>query len=179
MSKTILIVDDEPDLCEILSYNLHNAGYETIVAHSGVEALKKDFDQIDLVLLDVMMPVMSGVEVARRIRIREDARAVPIIFLTALDSEHDILDGFDAGADDYVSKPFSVKELEARIKAVLSRSGKGHPVAVVTHDQMIVNYEDKSVVISGTSVELSRLEFDILWLLMTHRGHVLDRKSVV
>lgn len=76
MSKTILIVDDEPDLCEILSYNLHNAGYETIVAHSGVEALKEDFDQIDLVLLDVMMPVMSGIEVARRIRIREDAKAV-------------------------------------------------------------------------------------------------------
>ena len=179
MSKTILIVDDEPDLCEILSYNLHNAGYETIVAHSGVEALKEDFDQIDLVLLDVMMPVMSGIEVARRIRIREDAKAVPIIFLTALDSERDILDGFDAGADDYMSKPFSVKELEARIKAVLSRSGKGHPVAVVTHDQMIVNYEDKSVVINGASVELSRLEFDILWLLMTHRGHVFSREELM
>lgn len=179
MSKTILIVDDEPDLCEILSYNLRNAGYDTIVAHSGVEALKEDFSQIDLVLLDVMMPVMSGIEVARRLRIRQDAKAVPIIFLTALDSERDILDGFDAGADDYMSKPFSVKELMARIKAVLSRSVKGHPSAVVTCNQMIVNHEDKSVVINGTFVELSRLEFNILWLLMTHRGHVFSREELM
>lgn len=179
MSKTILIVDDEPDLCEILSYNLHNAGYDTIVAHSGVEALKEDFNHVDLVLLDVMMPAMSGIEVARRLRQRQDVKAVPIIFLTALDSEHDILDGFDAGADDYMSKPFSVKELMARIKAVLSRSGQVHPVTIATCDQMIVNYEDKSVEINGTLVELSRLEFDILWLLMTHRGHVYSREELM
>lgn len=179
MSKTILIVDDEPDLCEILSYNLHNAGYDTIVAHSGVEALKEDFNQVDLVLLDVMMPAMSGIEVARRLRQRQDVKAVPIIFLTALDSERDILDGFDAGADDYMSKPFSVKELMARIKAVLSRSGQVHPVTIATYDQMIVNYEDKSVAIDGRPVELSRLEFDILWLLMTHRGHVYSREELM
>ena len=157
MNKTILIVDDEPDLCEILSYNLHNAGYDTIVAHSGVEAIKEDFNQIDLVLLDVMMPEMNGIEVARHIRTRQDVKTVPIIFLTALDSERDILHGFEVGADDYISKPFSVKELMARIKAVLSRSDKGHPVTVVTCNQMIVNHEDKSVVINGAPVELSRL----------------------
>lgn len=179
MSKTILIVDDEPDLCEILSYNLHNAGYDTIVAHSGVEALKEDFNHVDLVLLDVMMPAMSGIEVARRLRQRQDVKAVPIIFLTALDSEHDILDGFDAGADDYMSKPFSVKELMARIKAVLSRSGTVDSVTIATYNQMIVNHEDKSVEINGTLVELSRLEFDILWLLMTHRGHVYSREELM
>lgn len=179
MSKTILIVDDEPDLCEILSYNLHNAGYDTIVAHSGVEALKEDFNHVDLVLLDVMMPAMSGIEVARRLRQRQDVKAVPIIFLTALDSEHDILDGFDAGADDYMSKPFSVKELMARIKAVLSRSGTVDSVTIATYNQMIVNYEDKSVAIDGRPVELSRLEFDILWLLMTHRGHVYSREELM
>ncbi len=179
MSKTILIVDDEPDLCEILSYNLHNAGYDTIVAHSGVEALKEDFNHVDLVLLDVMMPAMSGIEVARRLRQRQDVKAVPIIFLTALDSEHDILDGFDAGADDYMSKPFSVKELMARIKAVLSRSGTADSVTIATYNQMIVNHEDKSVEINGTLVELSRLEFDILWLLMTHRGHVYSREELM
>ena len=179
MSKTILIVDDEPDLCEILSYNLHNAGYDTIVAHSGVEALKEDFKQVDLVLLDVMMPAMSGIEVARRLRQRQDVKAVPIIFLTALDSERDILDGFDAGADDYMSKPFSVKELMARIKAVLSRSGAVDSVTIATYNQMIVNHEDKSVEINGTLVELSRLEFDILWLLMTHRGHVYSREELM
>ena len=179
MSKTILIVDDEPDLCEILSYNLHNAGYDTIVAHSGVEALKEDFNQVDLVLLDVMMPAMSGIEVARRLRQRQDVKAVPIIFLTALDSERDILDGFDAGADDYMSKPFSAKELMARIKAVLSRSGTVDSVTIATYNQMIVNHEDKSVEINGTLVELSRLEFDILWLLMTHRGHVYSREELM
>lgn len=179
MSKTILIVDDEPDLCEILSYNLHNAGYDTIVAHSGVEALKEDFNQVDLVLLDVMMPAMSGIEVARRLRQRQDVKAVPIIFLTALDSEHDILDGFDAGADDYMSKPFSVKELMARIKAVLSRSGTVDSLTIATYNQMVVNHEDKSVEINGTFVELSRLEFDILWLLMTHRGHVYSREELM
>ena len=179
MSKTILIVDDEPDLCEILSYNLHNAGYDTIVAHSGVEALKEDFNQVDLVLLDVMMPAMSGIEVARRLRQRQDVKAVPIIFLTALDSERDILDGFDAGADDYMSKPFSVKELMARIKAVLSRSGTVDSLTIATYNQMIVNHEDKSVEINGTLVELSRLEFDILWLLMTHRGHVYSREELM
>ena len=179
MSKTILIVDDEPDLCEILSYNLHNAGYDTIVAHSGVEALKEDFNHVDLVLLDVMMPAMSGIEVARRLRQRQDVKAVPIIFLTALDSERDILDGFDAGADDYMSKPFSAKELMARIKAVLSRSGTVDSVTIATYNQMIVNHEDKSVEINGTLVELSRLEFDILWLLMTHRGHVYSREELM
>jgi DNA-binding response OmpR family regulator len=179
MSKTILIVDDEPDLCEILSYNFHNAGYDTIVAHSGVEALKEDFNHVDLVLLDVMMPAMSGIEVARRLRQRQDVKAVPIIFLTALDSEHDILDGFDAGADDYMSKPFSVKELMARIKAVLARSGSADSVTIATYNQMIVNHEDKSVEINGTLVELSRLEFDILWLLMTHRGHVYSREELM
>ncbi len=179
MNKTILIVDDEPDLCEILSYNLHNAGYATIVAHSGIEAQKEDFSQVDLVLLDVMMPVMNGVEVARILRSRPDTQSVPIIFLTALDGEQDKLDGFDAGADDYISKPFSVKELMARIKAVLSRSGKQHPPTVATCGQMIVNHDDKTVAINGALVDLSRLEFDILWLLMTHRGHVYSREELI
>ena len=132
-----------------------------------------------MVLLDVMMPAMNGVEVARNLRSRQDALSVPIIFLTALDSEQDKLDGFDAGADDYMSKPFSVKELMARIKAVLSRSGKQHPPTVVTCDQMIVNHDDKTVAINGVPVELSRLEFDILWLLMTHRGHVYSREELM
>ena len=99
--------------------------------------------------------------------------------MTALDSERDILDGFDAGADDYMSKPFSVKELMARIKAVLSRSGAVDSVTIATYNQMIVNHEDKSVEINGTLVELSRLEFDILWLLMTHRGHVYSREELM
>ena len=99
--------------------------------------------------------------------------------MTALDGEQDKLDGFDAGADDYMSKPFSVKELIARIKAVLSRSDHHRLPTVVTYDQMIVNHDDKTVVINGNPIELSRLEFDILWLLMTHRGHVYSREELM
>ena len=179
MTKTILIVDDEPDLCEILRYNLQIAGYNAIVANSGDEALQVDFNHVDLVLLDVMMPVMNGFEVARRLRARQDSTGIPIIFVTALDGEEDKLDGFDAGADDYISKPFSIKELIARVKAVISRSGKGHPQSVVTHKDMVVNYEQKSVLINGAVIELTHLEFDILWLLITHRGQVFSRDVLI
>lgn len=179
MSKTILIVDDEPDLCEILSYNLENAGYSTMITHSGVQALSEGISRVDLILLDVMMPEINGIEVARRLRTRPDTASVPIIFLTALDSEQDKLDGFDVGADDYIAKPFSLKELMARIKAVLARTSKERPPTTATFGQMVVNYENKSVNISGNDIDLSPLEFDILWLLMSHRGHVYSRDELI
>ena len=121
--KRILIVDDEEDLCEILQYNLSNEGYQTEIAHSAEEALKRSLAEFDLVLLDVMMGPMSGFKFADKLR-KELKNEVPVIFLTAKDTENDILTGFSLGADDYISKPFSVNELTARVKAVLKRS---HP----------------------------------------------------
>src|SRR5664279_265717 len=119
--KRILIVDDEEDLCEILQYNLSNEGYLTEIAHSAEEALKRPLGNIDLVLLDVMMGPMSGFKFADKLR-KDLKLDVPVIFLTAKDTENDILTGFSLGADDYISKPFSVNELTARVKAVLKRS---------------------------------------------------------
>ncbi len=116
--KKILIVDDEEDLCEILQYNLSNEGYHTETAHSAEEALKRPLGSFDLVLLDVMMGPMSGFKFADKLR-KELNIDIPVIFLTAKDTENDILTGFSLGADDYISKPFSVNELTARVKAVL------------------------------------------------------------
>ena len=120
-NKRILIVDDEEDLCEILQYNLGNEGYITEVVHSAEEALKLQLAGFDLILLDVMMGAMSGFKFADKIR-KEMALNIPIIFLTARDTENDILTGFSLGADDYMAKPFSIKELTARVKAVLQRA---------------------------------------------------------
>src|SRR5664280_3177733 len=119
--KKILIVDDEEDLCEILQFNLGNEGFITEVANSAEEALSKPLKEYDLLLLDVMMGPVSGFKLADKLR-KELNNPVPIIFLTAKDTENDILTGFSLGADDYISKPFSVNELTARVKAVLKRS---------------------------------------------------------
>jgi DNA-binding response OmpR family regulator len=119
--KRILIVDDEEDLCEILQYNLSNEGFYTEIAHSAEEALKRQLINFDLILLDVMMGPMSGFKFADKLR-KEMKIDIPVIFLTAKDTENDILTGFSLGADDYISKPFSVNELAARVKAVLKRS---------------------------------------------------------
>jgi DNA-binding response OmpR family regulator len=120
--KKILVVDDEQDLCDILLYNLRTAGYQAEAAYSAEEAIEKEPSEYDLLLLDVMMPGLSGFELARRLKGDEVTAAIPIIFLTAKDTEEDMLHGFGLGADDYVKKPFSVREVMARVKAVLNRS---------------------------------------------------------
>ena len=118
--QKILIVDDEKDLCEIMEFNLISEGFETEVAFSAEAALKKPLDSFDLILLDVMMGEMSGYKMAAKVR-KEMQLSVPIIFLTAKTSENDLLTGFNVGGDDYISKPFSIKEVIARVKAVLKR----------------------------------------------------------
>ena len=116
--KRLLIIDDEPDLCEILSFNLSTAGYTVDTALSGQEAMKKDVKQYDLILLDVMMPVLSGFDVARQLKLNPATASIPIIFLTALGGEPDMLHGFELGADDYISKPFSTREVLAEPRNV-------------------------------------------------------------
>lgn len=125
MSKyKILVVDDEEDLCEILQFNLETEGYEVDTAFSAEEALTKELGKYDLLLLDVMMGEMSGFKMASIIRKNEKLAAIPIIFLTAKDTENDKLTGFNIGADDYISKPFSIREVCARVKVVLRRNDK-------------------------------------------------------
>jgi DNA-binding response OmpR family regulator len=175
----ILVVDDEKDLCEILQFNLSSEGYEIDVAFSGEEALKKPLEQFDLLLLDVMMGGMSGFKLADKIR-NELGLAVPIIFLTARETENDMLTGFNIGADDYLIKPFSIKELVARIKAILRR-GKGieSKPKIITYDSLSIDLERKIVSIKDKAVLLTRKEFDILAMLVSNAGKYLSRQEIM
>ena len=175
--KKILIVDDEQDLCEILQFNLQAAGYEADVAYSAEEALLKDLPTFDLLLLDVMMPGLSGFELAKRLKADEQTAQIPIIFLTAKDTEDDTLTGFGLGADDYVAKPFSVREVVARVGAVLKRNAP--TTIMLRHQGLTVDLTTKSVAVDGVEVALTRTEFDLLALLLSHQGQVFSRQQLL
>jgi len=175
----ILVVDDEKDLCEILQFNLESEGFHIEVAYSGEEALNKSLEHFDLLLLDVMMGGMSGFKLADRIR-KEMGLSVPIIFLTARETENDLLTGFNVGADDYLSKPFSIKELVARIKAVLRR-GKSVDLKskIIQIDNMELDLGRKSLVIANETILLTRKEFEILAMLITNKGKYYSRQEIL
>lgn len=179
-SKKILIIDDEEDLCEILQYNLGNAGYMTEVAHSAEEALKRQLESFDLILLDVMMGAMSGFKFADKLR-NEMEINVPIIFLTAKDTENDLLTGFSLGADDYIPKPFSVNELMARIKAVLKRSHKDKTslTSILKFGDLELDVSRKRLVINDEKVELTKKEFEIIQLLLENQIKVFSREDIL
>jgi DNA-binding response OmpR family regulator len=178
--KRILIVDDEEDLCEILQYNLSNEGYYTEIAHSAEEAVKRQLKNFDLVLLDVMMGPMSGFKFADKLR-KELNIDVPVIFLTAKDTENDILTGFSLGADDYVSKPFSVNELTARVKAVLKRSyaDKVSNRSILQFNGIDLDTVRKRLIINDERVELTRKEYEILKVLLENQGKVFSREDLL
>ena len=178
MSHRILIVDDEPDLREILQYNLEAAGYETDLAASAEEALEKLTAEHSLLLLDVMMGGMSGFALAEHLR-DELNNSTPIIFLTAKDREEDMLAGFSAGADDYISKPFSLQEVLARVKAVLKRTVKPAPVEELRLGNLSVNVQKKEVRIGGEEIRLSPKEYGILALLASEPGRSFSREEIL
>lgn len=177
--KKILIVDDEKDLCEILEFNLESEGFDIELAHSGEDALKKPLEEFDLILLDVMMGGISGFKVANVIR-KEKKLEIPIIFLTAKTEENDILTGFNVGGDDYISKPFSIKEIIARIKAILKRGTK----TVKEENQIVfkdlkINTRKKEITINGQIINLTRKEYEILLLLMKNMGQYISRDEIL
>ena len=178
--KRILIVDDEEDLCEILQYNLNNEGYQIEIAHSSEEALKRPLGNFDLILLDVMMGPMSGFKFADNVR-KELKIDVPIIFLTAKDTENDILTGFSLGADDYISKPFSVNELMARVKAVLKRSyiDKVDNKSILQFNGIDLDTIRKRLIINDERVELTKKEYEILRTLLENQGKVFSREDLL
>jgi DNA-binding response OmpR family regulator len=178
--KRILIVDDEEDLCEILQYNLNNEGYKTDIAHSAEEALKKPLQNYDLLMLDVMMGMMSGFKLADKLRKEMDIN-IPVIFLTAKDSENDMLTGFSLGADDYITKPFSVNELTARVKAVLKRSNtpRNKNQGIVKLGQIELDTIRKRLIINDEKIELTKKEFEILKLLLENQGKVFSREDIL
>lgn len=179
--KRILVVDDEQDLCDILLYNLHAAGYEAEAAYSGEMALKKEPSSYDLLILDVMMPGMSGFELAKKLKAEEQTSLIPIIFLTAKDTEEDALTGFGLGADDYVTKPFSVREVVARVKAVLARSiaqPQQKETGLISFEGLVLDLSKKTTVVDGESAGLTKTEFELLGLLLKHRGQVFSRQQI-
>jgi two-component system alkaline phosphatase synthesis response regulator PhoP len=178
--KKILIVDDEEDLCEILQYNLNNEGFITEVAHSAEEALKRPLSKYDLILLDVMMGAMSGFRFADKLK-KELNLMTPVIFLTAKDTENDILTGFSVGADDYIAKPFSINELTARVKAVLKRVDKesAKAVPVIKFREIELDTIRKRLIINDEKIELTKKEYEILKTLLDNQGRVYSRDDLL
>mgnify|MGYP002432844064 FL=1 len=176
----ILVVDDEEDLCEILKFNLEMEGYTVDTANSAEEALKLDLPHYNLILLDVMGEI-SGFKMASMMKKNKDTENIPIIFITAKDTENDTLTGFNLGADDYISKPFSLREVIMRVKAVLRRTG-GVQTQVpdqLTYKGLVVNIPKKKVTINNEEVSLTKKEFEILLLLLQNQGRVFSREDIL
>ena len=178
----ILVVDDEQDLCEILKFNLEIEGYQVETANSAEEALEKDIASYNLLLLDVMMGGMSGFQLAKQLKNSEVTAHIPIIFLTARDTENDTVTGFNLGADDYISKPFSIREVLVRIRAVLRRTtpqqeegGKN----ILKFQGLVLDLDKKTVTIEGEPVAFTKTEFEILHTLLDERGRVFSRQELI
>lgn len=181
-NQRILVVDDEQDLLEIIKFNLETEGYEVATASSAEEALQMDIASFSLLLLDVMMGGMSGFAMARKLKEKPTTANVPIIFLTARDTENDTVTGFNLGADDYISKPFSLREVMVRVRAVLRRTAtsadEGEP-QVLSYQGIIMNLDKKTVSIEGEDVPFTKTEFELLNLLLSERGRVFSRQELI
>lgn len=178
----ILVVDDEEDLCEILKFNLEMEGYEVDTAFSAEEALKKDLTVYQLVLLDVMMGEISGFKMANLLKKEEKTAGLPIIFLTAKDTENDLLTGFNLGADDYISKPFSIRQVMARVKAVLRRTADKNKSAdneCLEYETLRLDTKRIKATVDGEEVPLTKKEFEILRLLLENKGNVFSREEIL
>ena len=181
----ILVVDDEQDLCEILKFNLETEGYEVDTANSAEEVLEIGAEKYDLLLLDVMMGAMSGFALAKKLKDEPMTANIPIIFLTARDTENDTVTGFNLGADDYISKPFSIREVLLRVRAVLRRAGAGKADAgqeerhSLEFKGLVVDLDRKIVSVDGEEVELTKTEFGIICTLLEHKGRVFSRHDLI
>ena len=175
----ILVVDDEEDLCEILKFNLEVEGYEVDTANSAEEALQMNLSDYNLLMLDVMMGEMNGFKMASLLRKNEKLKHIPIIFLTAKDTEDDKLMGFNIGADDYISKPFSIREVIARVKAVLRRSSEKETPEILQFENLYIDPTKKRAFIDQNELPLTKKEFEILSLLLSHPGQVFSREEIL
>ena len=178
----ILVVDDEEDLCEILKFNLENEGYEVDTANSAEEALKMNISSYHLLLLDVMMGEISGFKMANLLKKDKKTAQVPIIFITAKDTENDTVTGFNLGADDYISKPFSLREVIARVKAVHRRTATSDTEKApeqLCYQSLVIDITKKKVSIDGEEVPLTKKEFEILFLLLQNKGRVFSREDIL
>ena len=186
----ILVVDDEQDICEILQYNLETEGYEVVTANSAEEALELPLQEYGLILLDVMMDEMSGFQMARKMKDNPATAPIPIIFITALEGEDNMVKGLNIGADDYITKPLSMKEVKARVRAVLRRAsvsnqhpeGKGaFPTSdhQISYEGITLDLNAKLATLDGEHLSLTKLEYEILSLLLQHPGKVFSREDLL
>ena len=181
----ILVVDDEQDICEILQYNLETEGFEVDTANSAEEALELPLQDYSLILLDVMMGEMSGFQMARRLKNNPVTARVPIIFITALDSEDNLVKGLNIGADDYIAKPLSMKEVKARIKAVLRRSAQSERVVSgfaenkIVYEGITLDLNAKTATCDGKELEFTKLEFELLSFFLQHANKVYSREDLL
>ena len=176
------MVDDEQDLCEILKFNLETEGYEVETADSAESAQTLDLTTFDLLLLDVMMGEMSGFALAKHLKKQDDTKDIPIIFLTARDTENDTVTGFNLGADDYISKPFSIREVIVRVRAVLRRTSKEsdeHQPSTINYQGLELNLDKKTVSVDGEPVPFTKTEFEILRTLLEESGRVFSRQELI
>ncbi len=182
MAKKILVVDDDRDICEILLFNLRYEQFEVDCAHSAQEALQKQPSQYDLMLLDVMMEGMSGYKLAELLR--EQGENIPIIFLTAKNNENDMLTGFSVGGDDYITKPFSIKEVVARVKAVMKRRSPQPVVVAPASDKLhfghlSIDVDAKEATLQGKALELTKTELELLILLAKQPERIFPRQDII
>lgn len=178
----ILVVDDEQDLCEILKFNLETEGYVVETANSAEEAMTMDVSSFNLLLLDVMMGEMSGFAMAKKLKENPMTANIPIIFLTARDTENDTVTGFNLGADDYISKPFSIREVLVRIRAVIRRTKESDDSTepkTLKYQGLEMDLDKKTVTIDGEDVPFTKTEFELLHLFLSEKGHVFSRQELI
>lgn len=176
---SILVVDDEPDIREILQFNLQNEGYQIDLAESAEQAAKLLSPSHKLILLDVMMGGISGFKFADQLR--KDGNNTPIIFLTAKNTENDMLTGFSIGGDDYISKPFSIKEVIARVRSILKRTSTSSQTQdnKLVMNSLVIDFDTKNVFVDDKIIELTKTEFNILVLLVQHSGRIFSRSDIL
>ena len=185
-TERILIVDDEETLCEVLKLNLENEGYDVDIAFSAEQALNLDLKQYSLILLDIMMGEISGIKMAKMMKADVTTADIPIIFCTARDSEDDMVMGLNIGADDYIMKPYTVRNVIARVKSVLRRTA-GHKSSNITIEKPCIlqveglqlDIEFKRCSVDGTEIKLAKKEFELLAYLISHRGKILSREQIL
>ena len=184
--ERILVVDDEETLCEVLKLNLENEGYDVDIAYSAEQALALDLKQYSLILLDIMMGDISGVKMAKMLKADVNTADIPIIFCTARDTEDDMIMGLNLGADDYIMKPYTVRNVIARVKSVLRRTAS-HKVGNVSAEKpnrlvvegLCLDLEFKRCTVDGEEVRLARKEFELLAYLIQHRGKICSREQIL
>lgn len=173
----VLIIDDEEHIVELIKYNLESNGFDTVEAYNGMDGIRlAKAEKPSLILLDLMLPIMDGLDVCKNLRRDEDTRSIPVIMLTAKSEEIDKILGLELGADDYITKPFSVRELVARIKAVLRRSGsESEETSTYSFADVLIDYDKHQVTKNNEKVELTLKEYELLEILIRNKGKVLKR----